>query len=161
MCPLKKLLERYLGPFEVTDRLGSHSYWINLPEHLQAIHPVFYISQLELVLTSQIPNCTDLFPLSIELDGVLDFKLANQRKDPLLYYVHWLGYEGSAEEYSWLTMANLKNTTKLVAEFHCHYPNKLGSSFTPILTSPYNLGSKPMNVEWFITNHRSQGMTLC
>ena len=95
------------------------------------------------MLTSQIPNHTDLFLLPIELDRVLKFKvmhlldskLNNQKKDPLFYYVCWLGYEDMAEEYSWLIVADLKNTTKLVTKFYCHYPNKLGPSFTPMLTS--------------------------
>ena len=73
--------------------------------------------------------------LKFEVAQVLDSKLDNQRKDPLLYYVHWLGYEGTVEEYSWLTVTDLKNTTELVAEFDYYYPNKPGLLFIPILTS--------------------------
>ena len=65
-------------------------------------------------------------PLPIELDGnlefevaqILDSKLDKRRKDPLLYYVQWSGYENTADENSWLTTANLKNATELVADFH-------------------------------------------
>ena len=60
MCLSKKLSEKYLGPFKITDRPGSYFYRIKLPDHLQAIHPVFHVSQLELTLTSQIPNRTNL-----------------------------------------------------------------------------------------------------
>jgi len=45
-----------------------------------------------------------------------------------------LDYKGTAEEYSWLTAADLKNATELVAEFHYYYSNKPGLLFTPVLT---------------------------
>jgi len=44
----KKLTECYLGLFSVTAKVETYSYLIKLPEYLRAIHPVFYISQLEL-----------------------------------------------------------------------------------------------------------------
>jgi len=142
-CPSRKLAERYLGPFEVTDRPGSLSYRVNLPEHLRAIHPVFHVSQLEPAPISQIPNRVETPPPPIELDGALEFevaqvldsKLDNRRSDPLMYYVRWLGYEGTAEEYSWLTAADLTNATRLVAKFHRHYPNKPGPPSTLLPTN--------------------------
>jgi len=57
--PLKKLVERYLGPFKVLERVGTHLYLIKLPEHLRAIHPVFHISQLEPSAYCTIPNRTN------------------------------------------------------------------------------------------------------
>ena len=94
-CPSKKLAEKYLGPFEVTNRPGSHSYRVNLPDHLRAIHPVFHISQLEPAPLNQIPNRTNPPLPPIELDSnlkfevteVLDSKLNKCRSHPLLYYV--------------------------------------------------------------------------
>jgi len=50
--PSKKLSEKYLGLFKVTNRPGSHSYRVNLLDHLRAIHSVFHISQLEPALPS-------------------------------------------------------------------------------------------------------------
>ena len=41
--PTKKLSEKYLGSFEVIGKPGTHSYLIKLPNHLHAIHPVFYV----------------------------------------------------------------------------------------------------------------------
>jgi len=133
-CLSKKLAKKYLGPFKVTDRPGSYSYRVNLPDHLRAIHLVFHISQLEPAPLNQIPNCTNPPPPPIELDSdlkfevaeVLDSKLNKCRSHPLLYYVRWSGYEGTVEEYLWLTASNLTNAPRLVANFHQHYPNKLG-----------------------------------
>ena len=94
--PSKKLSEKFLGPFKVSDRLGLHSYHVKLLD-----------SNLE-----------------FEVAQILDSKLDKRRRDPLLYYVQWSGYENTVDENSWLTAADLKNATELVADFHRRYPNK-------------------------------------
>ena len=55
--PSKKLSEKYLGPFDIIARPGTHSFTLRLPEHLCAIHPVFHVSQLEPSVPNTIPNC--------------------------------------------------------------------------------------------------------
>jgi len=137
--PLKKLLEHYLGPFPVTERIGSHSYLVKLPEHLWSIHPVFHISQLKPASPSNIPNCSNPPPLPIEIDGVLEFELAQildsrldrQRKNLLMYFVRWTGYEGMPEKYSWLKATYLLNADDLVQEFHISNPTKPSPNTTP------------------------------
>ena len=93
--PTKKLSEKYLDPFKVIGKPGTHSYLIKLPNHLYAIHLVFHISQIEPVPLSNIPNCVNPPLPSIEIDGnlefkvtqILDFKLDWRRRDPLLYLI--------------------------------------------------------------------------
>ena len=75
-CPSKKLSKQYLGLFEVTGKPGSHSFQIRLPKHLQSIHPVFYISQLEPCPTSPIPNRTNPPPPPIIVNGEIKFEIA-------------------------------------------------------------------------------------
>ena len=41
-----KLSPRYIGPFEILDRVGDVSYQLALPPSLEGIHNVFHISQL-------------------------------------------------------------------------------------------------------------------
>jgi len=74
--PTKKLSERYLGPFKVLGKPGTHSYLIRLPNHLCAIHPVFYVSQLEPAHPSNIPNQVNTLLPPLEINSNLEFKVA-------------------------------------------------------------------------------------
>ncbi|MBW0514427.1 hypothetical protein O181_054142 [Austropuccinia psidii MF-1] len=60
--PTKKLSERWLGPFEVIKKIGSHAYHLTLPQQWKSVHPVFYVSLLEPVKQSAIPNQHQLPP---------------------------------------------------------------------------------------------------
>lgn len=46
-----KLVPRYIGPFEVTQRVGLVSYRLALPPSLQRIHNVFHVSMLRKYVT--------------------------------------------------------------------------------------------------------------
>ena len=93
--PLKKLSEKYLGPFKTVGRPGSHLYQIKLPLHLRSVHPVFHMSQLEPATPSTTDGCYNLPPPPIKVDGntkyeisqVLDCRINRRRKNPLVYYV--------------------------------------------------------------------------
>ncbi|MBW0578882.1 hypothetical protein O181_118597 [Austropuccinia psidii MF-1] len=54
--PTEKLSERWLGPFEVMKKIGSHAYHLKLPHQWKSVHPVFHVSLLEPVEHSTIPN---------------------------------------------------------------------------------------------------------
>ena len=41
-----KLSSRYIGPFEVLERLGTVAYRLALPPGLSSVHAVFHISML-------------------------------------------------------------------------------------------------------------------
>jgi len=74
--PTKKLSEKYLGPFEVIGKPGTHLYLIKLPNNLCTIHPVFHILQIEPALLSNIPNCVNPPLPPIEIDSNLEFEVA-------------------------------------------------------------------------------------
>jgi len=42
-----KLNPRYIGPFEIVERIGEVAYELALPPGLSGVHPVFHISMLK------------------------------------------------------------------------------------------------------------------
>src|ERR1700678_550080 len=132
--PSKKLSEKFLGPFDILAQTGSHSYTLRLPNTIRGVHPVFHVSMLEPAMPNEIPNRTLSPPPPVEVQGeleyeiaeVLDSKIDRQRSCKLLYYVRWLGYEGTDEEYSWLPASELDHASGLISDFHSASPDKPG-----------------------------------
>ncbi|GJU05629.1 hypothetical protein Tco_1122059 [Tanacetum coccineum] len=46
-----KLAPRYVGPFEILERIGLVAYRLRLPEELSSVHDTFYMSNLKKCLT--------------------------------------------------------------------------------------------------------------
>ena len=42
----RKLRERYTGPFEIQERIGSQAYILKLPKTFGKVHNVFHVSLL-------------------------------------------------------------------------------------------------------------------
>jgi len=42
----RKLTSRFIGPYQITQRIGTTAYEIALPPHLANLHNVFHVSQL-------------------------------------------------------------------------------------------------------------------
>jgi len=133
--PSKKLSDKFLGPYEVLARPGSHSVTLRLPDSLRAVHPVFHVSMLEPAHPNPIPNRFQPPPPPITVDDepefeiatILDSKVDNRRRAcKLLYLVRWTGYEGTDEETSWILASELGHATELVTDFHSAYPAKPG-----------------------------------
>ncbi|KAD3066428.1 hypothetical protein E3N88_34308 [Mikania micrantha] len=65
-----KLNPRYIGPFEITKRIGPVAYELNLPVELSSVHNVFHISNLKKCLSDE----TLVIPLEeIRIDEQLNF----------------------------------------------------------------------------------------
>ena len=133
--PAKKFAEKYLGPFEIIGRAGTHSVILCLPDSMRAVHPVFHVSMLEPSLPNTIPNRIQPPPALIVIDGepkyeiseILDTKI-DRRQWPcnLLYLVRWSSYEGTDDKTSWVLATELSNASKIITEFHSRYPSKPG-----------------------------------
>ena len=131
MCPLKKLTDTFLGPYEVIVQLGTHLVTLQLPDNLHTVYLVFHISMLEPMTPNTIPNQVQQPPPPIFVDGELEFEIAeilNSKVDnwhcncKLLYLVHWT----TDEETSWILAMELRNAPKLVTDYHAAYPAKPG-----------------------------------
>ena len=136
--PSKKLSEKFFGPYEIIAQPGTASFTLRLPEAMRTVHPVFHVSMFEPEIPSSIPNRTNDPPPPVEIDGeleyeiaeILDSKIDRRRRCKILYLVRWTGYEGTDEETSWITADELGNAQELVTDFHAAYPDK------PSLNSP-------------------------
>ena len=93
----KKLMEKYLVPFEVIAQIGTHSITLRLPNSMQAVHPVFHVSMLEPTHGNVIPEQTQSPPPPVEIDGkpeyeiseILDSKINKcQKHCNIVYLVH-------------------------------------------------------------------------
>ena len=89
---------------------------------------------LEPATPNSIPNRVQSPPPPVKIDGeveyeiaeILDSKVDQRQKHNLLYLVHWVGYEGTDEEMSWMFVTELSHASEIVAEFHSAYPAKPG-----------------------------------
>ncbi|XP_040987714.1 uncharacterized protein LOC121235435 [Juglans microcarpa x Juglans regia] len=63
-----KLSPRYVGPFEILERIGAVSYRLDLPANFQRIHNVFHVSSLMKSFERQIPIVVDTRDISLQPD---------------------------------------------------------------------------------------------
>ena len=42
-----KLSSRFIGPFEILERVGTIAYWLALPPNMSGVHDVFHVSMLQ------------------------------------------------------------------------------------------------------------------
>ncbi|GJY51492.1 putative reverse transcriptase domain-containing protein [Tanacetum coccineum] len=104
---LAKLAPRYVGPFEIVERVGPVAYRLKLPQELSCVHDTFHVSNLKKCLAE--PDVQ--VPLDeIEIDENLrfveepieiverDVKKLKRRRIPLVK-VRWNSRQGA--EYTW------------------------------------------------------------
>ena len=107
MRPTKKLDVKQLGPFVITDRIGSHNYRLKLPKGL-FVHPTFYVFHLHWYSKDLIPEHHQKPPPPIktkegpayEIERLLNVQLWKQRRHMVKeFLVDWKGY--GKEEHTW------------------------------------------------------------
>ena len=119
--PTKKLDHRYLGPFEIIEKISSHAYRLALPPNMR-IHDVFHVQLLEPFRENTIPGRIQPPPPPIEVEGqeeyeveaILDSKIDKRHRQPRQYLVKWLGYN----ETTWQSLSDLTNAMDLVHAYH-------------------------------------------
>nr|XP_043615842.1 uncharacterized protein LOC122587745 [Erigeron canadensis] len=66
-----KLAPRFIGPFEITERIGVVAYRLRLPQELSTVYDVFHVSNLKKCLADEMTYV----PLNeIGVDDNLSFK---------------------------------------------------------------------------------------
>ncbi|GJS27178.1 hypothetical protein Tco_0487798 [Tanacetum coccineum] len=110
-----KLAPRYVGPFEILERIDPVAYWLRLPEELSSVHDTFHLSNLKKCLA----DASLHVPLNeIKVDKTLHFveesveimdreikKLKRSKK--ALVKVRWNSKRGS--EFTWEREDHMKS----------------------------------------------------
>ena len=95
----KKLSPRYMGPFDVIEKVGEVSYRIALPPQLSRLHDVFHVSQLKKyhsdpshVIEPEEVELEDNLTYRVEPERILDVKDKQLRNKTIrLVKVFWRG----------------------------------------------------------------------
>ena len=66
-----KLSPRYIGPFEVLERVGIVAYRLALPPSLSSVHDVFHVSMLR-KYTPDSTHVVDWGELVVDIDGTFE-----------------------------------------------------------------------------------------
>lgn len=124
--PSPKLGHRWLGPFNIMEKISKSTYKLNLPLSMKGVHKVFHVS----VLRKHNPDTIDYRkqaekpPIEIgndeewEVSAILDCRLRRNRKE---YLVNWTGFNSSHD--SWEPEGNLTNCKDLLKEFKTRFPD--------------------------------------
>ncbi|KAJ0964518.1 hypothetical protein J5N97_025656 [Dioscorea zingiberensis] len=109
-----KLSPRYVGPFEIIERVGAVAYRLALPPDLAQVHNVFHISMLRKCLTEP-SKIIEYEPVELQQDlsyeelpvEILDYKEQQLRNRTIpLVKVRWNNHTGS--EATWEREADMK-----------------------------------------------------
>ncbi|KAJ8750147.1 hypothetical protein K2173_014062 [Erythroxylum novogranatense] len=109
-----KLSPRYVGPYEILERIGPLAYRLALPPELSQIHNVFHVSMLRryrsdpshIIQTSEVQLRDDLSYEEIPVE-ILDLKEKVLRnKTVQLVKVLWRNH--SVEEATWEPLESMK-----------------------------------------------------
>ena len=118
----KKLSSRWLGPFEITERVGRLAYKLCLPASMSRVHPVFHVSLLKRPKDGGRHSATPPAMLlegfeECEIDKVLAHRNKPHKRQPnhREYLVAWKGM--GPEDREWLSENKLRNAVDLVQDY--------------------------------------------
>ncbi|KAD4584529.1 hypothetical protein E3N88_22130 [Mikania micrantha] len=110
-----KLTPRYVGPFEIIERIGPVAYRLSLPDELSGVHDVFHVSNLKKCLADE----TLVIPIEeIQLDEhlrfveepleIMDRKVKQLRRSRIpIVKVRWNSKRGP--EFTWEREDHMRN----------------------------------------------------
>jgi len=116
--PMKKLTERYVGPYAIEEIVLSNVVKLQLPSSMR-IHPVVNVSQI-VRYKEQIKGQKKEEGKPVEVEGIEEWeveKILNKKKMRGVekYLIRWKGF--TVEGDTWERRENLKNAEELIKEF--------------------------------------------
>lgn len=118
--PIKKLDDKFIGPYTVTEQTGSHNFRLAIPG--KNIHNVFHVDRLRpYVDPSTFPGRTPLArppPViassnEYEVSRILDCR--RKKGKAVKYFVEWKGY--GSEDRQWVDAADFDEDDEVVLDF--------------------------------------------
>ncbi|XP_050229089.1 uncharacterized protein LOC126678226 [Mercurialis annua] len=109
-----KLSPRYVGPYEIIERIGAVAYKLDLPPDMSQVHPVFHISMLRKyiadpshVIQPQTVEVNEELSYEEQPVEIVDTQLRKLRtKEIPMVKVMWRNH--SVEECTWETEADMR-----------------------------------------------------
>ena len=110
-----KLNPRFIGPFEILERIGAVAYRLALPPSLAHVHPVFHVSMLRKylhdpshVLESPEVEVDQELSYEVLLKRIVDKQIQKLRsKEIATVKIIWWGFSG--EEATWESEEDMHN----------------------------------------------------
>ena len=109
----KKLAPRYIGPFEILERIGMVAYRLALPPNMSQVHPMFHVSMLRKYISN--PSHV-LQPQNVEVNedlvyeeepvAIMDYQV-RQLRLKAIPMVKVLWRNNNVEEHTWETEAEM------------------------------------------------------
>ncbi|KAK6160689.1 hypothetical protein DH2020_004070 [Rehmannia glutinosa] len=111
-----KLRPRYIGPFEILDRIGDVAYRLALPPELAAVHNVFHVSRLkkyqpdpEHVITHDTPPLMENLSYTERPIRIIDQQIRQLRKREIpMVKVVWQNHNRD-EDATWEMEEDIRN----------------------------------------------------
>lgn len=114
----RKLTPRFIGPFRISEVIGSQAYRLSLPEQYDRIHNVFHVSLLEPWRKSYVTK-DELMPMpALEEDDEYEVEeVRDERKinDETHFLVKWKGWP--SEYNQWVSEEDMANARGIIAKF--------------------------------------------
>ncbi|GJZ58628.1 putative reverse transcriptase domain-containing protein [Tanacetum coccineum] len=123
-----KLAPRYVGPFEILERIGPVAYRLRLPEELSSVHDTFYVSNLK--------KCLADANLHVSLDEIKIDKTLHFIKEP----VEIMDHEVRSLKRSKISLVKVRWNSKRGREFtwerEDHMKSKYPQLFVDCVVEP-------------------------
>ena len=117
LATVRKLHQRFVGLFQVLQRVGQTTYKLDLKGRFVGVHDVFHISQLRL----HVPGGSSAAPPDpVEVDGEAQYEVEcllrhRAQRGRTRYLVRWTGYGPEHDE--WIHEDNLGHAKALLDQY--------------------------------------------
>jgi transposase InsO family protein len=114
----RKLLPRFIGPFRITEAIGTQAYRLSLPEQYDRIHNVFHVSLLEPWTKSHSDEAESMPMPDLEDEEeyeVEEVKDECEIQNEVHFLVKWKGWP--SEYNQWVSEEDMANAKQAIHKF--------------------------------------------